>query len=124
MIEQGMIEQGVIELSAAQARRIAVAAALLGTPRPADLLEVARGVAAVQVDATSYVAPSAEIVFWSRLGRRFAAHGRSVQADGLAWMPVPSEWATAGQSCAVRSAPSATTRQPKPCAMPRIARNI
>lgn len=29
--------------------------------------------AAVQVDATSYVAPSAEIVFWSRLGRRFAA---------------------------------------------------
>ena len=73
VIEQGMIEQGVIELSAAQARRIAVAAALLGTPRPADLLEVARGLAAVQVDATSYVAPSAEIVFWSRLGRRFAA---------------------------------------------------
>ncbi len=61
----------MITLSARDARRIAVRAQALDGPRPASLPEVARRLAAVQVDATAYVAPSAELVFWSRLGRSF-----------------------------------------------------
>ena len=61
----------MITLSARDARRIAVRAQLLAAPRPTDLLAVARHLGAVQVDATAYVAPNAELVFWSRLGRAF-----------------------------------------------------
>ena len=61
----------MITLTAEQARRIAVRAQLLDAPRPASLAEVAHRLGAVQVDHTAYVAPSAELVFWSRLGGRF-----------------------------------------------------
>lgn len=56
------------ELSRAQARAIAVRAQRLDLPRPTDLLAGARSLAAIQVDHTSYVAPSAELVLWSRGG--------------------------------------------------------
>ena len=59
-----------IRLSRAEARRIAVRAQLLDAPRPTDLLEVVQRLAAVQVDLTAAVAPSADLVCWSRLGRR------------------------------------------------------
>lgn len=58
----------MIELSARDARRLAVTAQLLTEPRPHDLDEVATGLAAVQMDMTDYVAPNAELVFFSRLG--------------------------------------------------------
>lgn len=63
----------MIELTAREARRIAVRAQLLTSPRPERLVEVAHHLGAVQVDLTSHVAPSAELVFWSRLGRAFEA---------------------------------------------------
>jgi uncharacterized protein YcaQ len=61
-----------IRLSRAEARRIAVRAQLLDAPRPTDLLEVVRRLAAVQVDLTAAVAPSADLVCWSRLGGAYA----------------------------------------------------
>ena len=56
------------ELSPDQARRIAVRAQLLTAERPRTVLEAARGLTAIQVDVTLYLAPSAELVLWSRLG--------------------------------------------------------
>jgi uncharacterized protein YcaQ len=61
----------VHQLSLAQARRIAVQAQLLDADRPVDLLEVVRRLTFVQNDLTDAVAPSAELVAWSRLGTRY-----------------------------------------------------
>jgi uncharacterized protein YcaQ len=60
-----------LRLSREDARRIAVRAQLLDEPRPTDLLGVVRHLAAVQVDLTAAVAPSADLVCWSRLGRDY-----------------------------------------------------
>jgi uncharacterized protein YcaQ len=58
----------VHQLSPAEARRIAVRAQLLDSPRPTDLLGVIRRLAMLQDDPVKAVAPSAELVVWSRLG--------------------------------------------------------
>jgi uncharacterized protein YcaQ len=62
----------VHELSRADARRIAVRAQLLDSDQPADLLEVVRHLTAVQADLTAAVAPSADLVAWSRLGLSYS----------------------------------------------------
>jgi uncharacterized protein len=61
----------VHRLSRTQARRIAVRAQLLDSARPTDLLDLARHLTLLQVEPTAAVAPSAEVVAWSRLGPRF-----------------------------------------------------
>jgi uncharacterized protein YcaQ len=61
----------VHELSRADARRIAVRAQLLHADRPTDLLDLVRHLAVLQVEPTAAVAPSAEVVAWSRLGTAF-----------------------------------------------------
>lgn len=61
----------VHELTRAQARGIAVRAQWLAAERPGDLVEAVRGLGLVQVEPTSAVAPSAELVLWSRLGSAF-----------------------------------------------------
>src|SRR5438067_1889686 len=58
-------------LSKAQARRIAVRAQLLDAPRPTDLLAVVRQLTLLQIDPTAAVAPSADLVAWSRLGSTY-----------------------------------------------------
>jgi uncharacterized protein len=58
-------------LSRADARRIAVRAQLLDSARPGDLLDLVRHLTLLQVEPTAAVAPSAEVVAWSRLGPRF-----------------------------------------------------
>lgn len=59
-------------LSRRDARRIAVRAQLLAAPRPDDPFEVIRRLGEVQVDLTDAVAPSADLVLWSRLGAGYA----------------------------------------------------
>jgi len=58
-------------LSRTEARRIAVRAQLLDADRPADLMDTVRRLTFLQSDATDAVAPSADLVAWSRLGRGY-----------------------------------------------------
>ena len=58
-------------LTREQARRLAVRAQLLDAPRPSDLLEVVRQLTLLQVDPTAAIAPSADLVAWSRLGSAY-----------------------------------------------------
>jgi uncharacterized protein len=60
------------ELSRADARRIAVRAQLLDRRRPTELLDVVRRLTLLQIDPTAAVAPSADLVAWSRLGSSYA----------------------------------------------------
>src|SRR5262249_30852559 len=60
------------ELSRLDARRIAVRAQLLDSARPTDLLDVVRRLTLLQIDPTAAIAPSAELVVWSRLGSLYS----------------------------------------------------
>jgi uncharacterized protein len=62
----------VHELSRLDARRIAVRAQLLDSRRPTGLLGVVRHLTLLQIDPTAAVAPSADLVAWSRLGWSYA----------------------------------------------------
>jgi uncharacterized protein YcaQ len=61
----------VRRLTKTQARRIAVRAQLLDAPRPTSLLAVVRRLTFLQIDPTAAVAPSADLVVWSRLGSSY-----------------------------------------------------
>jgi hypothetical protein len=60
------------QLSRQQARRIAVRAQWLHRDRPPGLLELVRQLTLLQVDLTPAVAPSADLVAWSRLGSSYS----------------------------------------------------
>lgn len=62
----------VHHLSRQDARRVAVRAQLLQRERPADLLSVVRQLTLLQLDPTSAIAPSADLVAWSRLGSSYS----------------------------------------------------
>ncbi|BDV31081.1 DNA glycosylase AlkZ-like family protein [Microbacterium terricola] len=55
-------------LAATEARRIAVTAQLLGAERPADIMETVDGLGAIDTEPTAAVAPSTDLILWSRLG--------------------------------------------------------
>src|ERR1700751_2065294 len=59
-------------LSRQDARRLAIKAQLLERDRPDSLLTVARRVTLLQLDPVSAVAPSADLVAWSRLGSAYS----------------------------------------------------
>ena len=61
------------QLSRQQARRIAIRAQWLHRDRPTGLLELVRQLTLLQVDLTPAVAPSADLVAWSRLGPAYSA---------------------------------------------------
>jgi len=58
----------VHELTKEQARQVAVRAQLLDARRPTDLVELVRHLTLLQIDPTATIAPSADLVAWSRLG--------------------------------------------------------
>ena len=58
-------------LTKVQARRIAVRAQLLDAPGPTDLLAVVQQLTLLQIDPTAAIAPSADLVAWSRLGSSY-----------------------------------------------------
>ena len=58
----------VHRVSKAEARRIAVRAQLLDAERPTDLLEMVKHLTLLQLDPTAAIAPSADLVAWTRLG--------------------------------------------------------
>jgi uncharacterized protein YcaQ len=61
----------VHSLTKKEARRIAVRAQLLDSPRPKHLLAVVERLTLLQVDPTAAIAPSADLVAWSRLGSSY-----------------------------------------------------
>ncbi|MDP8904384.1 MAG: winged helix DNA-binding domain-containing protein [Chloroflexota bacterium] len=58
-------------LTKTQARRIAVRAQLLDSTRPTDLVSLVERLTMLQIDPTSAIAPSADLVAWSRLGSSY-----------------------------------------------------
>src|ERR1700685_1756712 len=61
----------VHRLTRPDARRIAVRAQLLTGQRPPDLLTVVRQLTMLQLDPVSAIAPSADLVAWTRLGSSY-----------------------------------------------------
>jgi uncharacterized protein len=80
-----------LRLSRTDARRLAVRAQLLTKERPTDLLDVVHHLTSLQHDQCAHVAPSADLVLWSRLGASYdpadledeIAAGRLVFLRGL-----------------------------------------
>lgn len=62
----------VHRLSRRDARRVAVRSQLLDRDRPAGLMPLARRLTLLQLDPVSAVAPSADLVAWSRLGPAYS----------------------------------------------------
>ncbi len=58
-------------LTKAQARKIAVRAQMLDARRPRDLVSVVQQLTLLQIDPTAAIAPSADLVAWSRLGSTY-----------------------------------------------------
>jgi uncharacterized protein YcaQ len=61
----------VHQLTKEQARQIAVRAQLLTATRPTDLVSLVDGLTMLQLDPTAAIAPSADLVAWSRLGSAY-----------------------------------------------------
>jgi len=61
----------VHELTKVQARQIAVRAQLLDATRPSDLVSMLERLTLLQLDPTAAIAPSADLVAWSRLGSSY-----------------------------------------------------
>jgi hypothetical protein len=61
----------VHRLTKIQARRIAVRAQALDLPRPTGLVPLVERITLLQVDPTAAIAPSADLVAWSRLGSSY-----------------------------------------------------
>ena len=62
----------VHKLSRTEARRVAVRAQLLAGPKPTHLLDVVRHLTLLQSDSAAAIAPSADLVAWSRLGASYS----------------------------------------------------
>ena len=54
-----------------QARRIAIRAQALESNRPSDLVSLVERLTLLQIDPTAAIAPSADLVAWSRLGNSY-----------------------------------------------------
>jgi uncharacterized protein YcaQ len=70
-----------VHVSRRRARQLAVTGQLLDARRPASIEEVVRRLGEVQIDPTSAVARTEQLVLFSRLGRRF----RVAELERLLW---------------------------------------
>src|SRR5438552_426111 len=61
----------VHRLTKQQARQIAVRAQLLDASQPMDLVSTVKHLTMLQIDPTAAIAPSADLVSWSRLGSSY-----------------------------------------------------
>ena len=84
-------------LSRTDARRIAVRAQLLTKERPTELLETVRQLSLVQLNPTNAVAPSADLVLWSRLGSRYSAQELEDSVNEQALVEIPGQHRATGQ---------------------------
>lgn len=73
----------VHRLDRQEARRIAIRAQLLDLPRPVDLPQMVRQLTFLQIDPTAAIAPSADLIAWSRLGSSYrpAQLQQALEAD-------------------------------------------
>ncbi len=71
------------QLTKAEARRVAVRAQLLEARRPNDLVALVDHLTILQIDPTAAIAPSADLVAWSRLGSSYQPEHlkRSLEQD-------------------------------------------
>jgi uncharacterized protein YcaQ len=76
-----------LRLDKQEARRVAIRAQRLDGERPGDLLELVRRLTFLQLDPTAAVAPSADLIAWSRLGsaHRPADLKRAIEVDRTLW---------------------------------------
>ncbi|WP_433040654.1 DNA glycosylase AlkZ-like family protein [Dactylosporangium sp. CS-033363] len=65
----------MLTLSRTDARRLAVRAQLLASPRPTGLFATIQHLAELQNDPTAYVARNADLVLWTRLGPSYEPSG-------------------------------------------------
>lgn len=73
----------MLQLSAQDARRIAVRAQLLDARRPADVVEVAEQLTQLNIDPTNAIMPSEHHLLWSRIGDAYEPGwlSRAFEAD-------------------------------------------
>ncbi len=71
--EPGLSSRAVTihHLDRTQARRLAVRAQMLDATRPTGLVETVEQLTLLQIDPTAAIAPSADLVAWSRLGEAY-----------------------------------------------------
>ena len=67
---------GVRRLHRDEARQLAVRAQLLDAARPTDLVDLVDRLTLLQVAPTAAIAPSADLVAWSRLGASYSRRSR------------------------------------------------
>ena len=71
-------------LTLEEARRVAVGAQMLGAERPAGLLALVERLTFLQLDPTAAIAPSADLVAWSRLGAAYDPRSCAPRSSAIA----------------------------------------